>query len=482
VRSLVFPNSALTPSLQDIKLKMSTKVKGLPQFVHPKPIVQQKRATPTPPPVYRPQPVPKVLQTKKAPGAPDPRGPNAVMRSHAAPHTRANNAPRIERPNVLVQRGACKPPVCQPKADPRPHVRPATPAPSHVRPQLRVAQARLARPNANRHKGVVQPYIPVKYREWKAAHPQQGLADYLALVQNERRYATDFAEDDGPKRYATNLAAEAAHFDAELARYHNKPKKQVVKALDALVDRINLVLNEAHGKGYVNDFTKPALMGGAARLPTNDWEAGRHEGVIRTFSQLVAKRSGTLTASTHGNPDVPVVPYSEAKRYLPWALCSLIKRIYDGWVSGAPLDTRTVPERGDRNAAVAVPPSLAVARSGAMRSWHMDAHGLLPASPAAAAPAANVTAVSNYVDRHSATPNNMGHAVAASGYIEYTGAGHGVDVANVRILLDYRQGKIFLCYHYQLWSNAGDNPLTHGQNPAGNLDRNNPWVNINMTA
>jgi hypothetical protein len=345
-----------------------------------------------------------------------------------------------------------------------------------------VAQVKLARPGANRHTGVVQAFIPVKYREWKEAHPQQGLADYLTLVQNERRYAHDFAEDEGPKKYATNLTHEAAEFDAALAKYGNKPKKQVIRALDALVDRINLVLNEAHGKGYVNDFSKPALAraGGGGFLATNDWEAGRHDGVIRTFSELVAKQSGTTAASRAGNPAVPIVPYSQAKRYLPWSLCSLIKRIYDGWVSGTPLDTRSVAERGDRTAAAPVPPSVAVSRSGAMRSWHMDGHGLLPASPAPAAPAANVTAVSNYVDRHSATPNNVGHVAAAAGYIEYTATGHGVDLANVRVLLDYRQGKIYLCYHYQLWSNAGGNPLIHGQNPTGIEDRNNPWININM--
>lgn len=461
---------------------MSTKVKRppvAPPVYRPQqnPIVQAKRAAPTPPPVYRPQPLPKVLQTKKAPGAPNP--PNLGMKPNVVRHTHAVNVPRNEPPKVLAQRNVYTPPVCQPKIDPRTPVRQAAPV-TPARPQLRAPQPPLARPNTNRQAGVVQPYIPVKYREWKAAHPQQALGDYLRLVQNERRYAEAVAEDDGVKRYATNLTAEAADFDAALARHHNKPKKQVVRALDALVDRINLVLNEAHGKGYVNDFAKPALMGVGARLPTNDWEAGTHEGVIRTFSQLVAKRSGTVAASTHGNPAVPVVPYSEAKRYLPWSICSLINRIYDGWVRGVPLDSRTVPERGDRNAAAPLPPSLAVARSGAMRSWHMDAHGLLPATPAPAAAAANVTAFSDYVDRHSATPNNMGHAVAASGYIEYTGTGHGDDLANVRLLLDYRQGKIFLCFHYQLWSNDNDNPVIHGQNPAHFQDRNNPWINLDM--
>ena len=411
---------------------------------------------PVAPPVYRPQPLPKVLQTKKA-----------------ATHLQAPAKPPVQR-NIYT------PPVCQPKVDPRTQVRKAAPAPLPARPPQRVVQPKLVRPNVYRPAGVVQAYIPLKYQEWKEAHPQQALASYLRLVQNERRHAEAVAEDDGPKKYATNLAAESAAFDAALARHHNKPKKEVIKTLNALVDRINLVLNEAHGKGYIVDFAKPALMAGAARLPTNDWDAGVHEGVIRTFSQLVAKRSGTVAASTAANPAVPVVGWSQAKRYLPWSICSLIKRIYDGWVSGTPLDTRSVAERGDRNAAAPVPPSLAVARSGAMRSWHMDAHGLLPASPAPAAPAANVTAVSNYVDRHSATPNNMGHAAAANGYIEYTGTGQENDLANVRVLLDYRQGKIYLCYHYQLWSNDGDNPLTHGQNPAGIQDRNNPWINIDM--
>lgn len=430
----------------------------------------QTRKPPAAPPVYHPQPTPRVLQAKKAQGEASARTAAPERKPGGVTRRPPNNPPQVGRPNFPAQRGGGRtPPVCQPKAAEVTHARRGAPGPP------------AARPVANRRAGVVQPFIPVKYREWKEAHPTKGLADYLALVKNERLYAERLAEDEGTKKYATNLTAEAEFFDTMLARYDNKPKKQVVRALDSLVDRINLVLNEAHSKGYVNDFKKPAEVVEHRRLPVTDWEQGSHRDVIRTFAELVNKQSNTLASRGAGNPDIPVVPYSQAKRYLPWSACFLINKIYDGWKRGVPLDSRTVEQRGDNQAADA-PPSLAVHEPGAMRSWHMDQHSLLPTNPALDATPANVQNFSDYVARYSATPNNVGHAVAPSGYIEYTGTGHESDYANFRILLDYRRGKIFISFHYQLWSINGDGPQTHGQNPAGHQDKNNPWINIDMNA
>ena len=76
----------------------------------------------------------------------------------------------------------------------------------------------------------------------------------------------------------------------------------------------------------------------------------------------------------------------------------------------------------------------------------------------------------------------MGNDAVPSGYIEYTGTGHGNDYANFRLLLDYKQGLIYICFHYQLWSNGNNNPQLHGQNPAEHQDKNNPWINIKMNA
>jgi hypothetical protein len=60
--------------------------------------ITQARKLPFPPPVYRPQPVPKVLQTKQASGNPNPAHSRIISTRHAAPHVA-----QPQRPPVVVQ-------------------------------------------------------------------------------------------------------------------------------------------------------------------------------------------------------------------------------------------------------------------------------------------------------------------------------------------------------------------------------------------
>ncbi len=286
------------------------------------------------------------------------------------------------------------------------------------------------------------------------------------------------AEDDEPEYDRKKLVGAMTRYQAvdRLRTLGQRKEKGVIEALDNLVDRINIVLGKSHQKGYLNEFSKTKTPT-SQHFPSTDWDSGIADPVIATFAKLAAHKSGQFTPANR--PEVPKVPYSVAKRYLPWSLCFLIEQVYAGWRTGVPLDTRSELERGDRDADL--PPSIGVGRAGAMRSWHMDVHALLPANDATDL-AVNPQAVHDYASRHSSTMNIMGDHDAPQGYIEYTGTGHGNDYDKVRILLDYKNGRIFLTCHYQFWSVAAGTSHTHGQNPAGNADKNNPWLNLDMSA
>lgn len=142
---------------------------------------------PTPPPVYRPQPLPRVLQPKTAAGVPAPLAPQA-KRPPAAPPVYRPEPKKIVQPKMASPRTPhpSAPPVYRPQPTPRvlqlkPSAARQTPAsPLHQRPT-----ATPARRAAGSGPVQLKPALPAPKAEAPRPTPRQGVIQRVLKITND---------------------------------------------------------------------------------------------------------------------------------------------------------------------------------------------------------------------------------------------------------------------------------------------------------
>jgi hypothetical protein len=233
----------------------------------------------------------------------------------------------------------------------------------------------------------------------------------------------------------------------------------VADVLTALVRNINIALTDLVGP-----------PSGYEAADNENWGSVQH--AVEATNNLTDPGLGHTAPQGNGLAVIKTVPWSSVKSNFPPTLFRLIRDIFGSWRGGQPMDERSPAEQGNRTLNSDTP--------GALRSWHMNTSHTLPPNAAAPTPA-NAVNLENHYQNTSGVMNALGIAGPAGpiGFAEYTGTGILNDAHNSKIILDYRQGHIYLTLtHYQFWTNDHDNFQTEGQ-AAGT---NNPWFRIDMNS
>ncbi|CAN5897947.1 hypothetical protein BH11BAC7_BH11BAC7_31040 [soil metagenome] len=343
----------------------------------------------------------------------------------------------------------------------------------------------------NRGEMPLQRTIVVSYTEY-AANANAGYNHKTKL----KSYFTNFVKEDyemALQYYDTTLAPP----DADILADHTSVQTGIAAGTDlatteaemiTLVNGINQVLTRviaAHPAYNLENHESKY-----ARTAAGAWDY--HGAALVSWENTVAAHvNGTTNARimNAGAPDaVQSVNFSDVRLLIPPALRALMLDIYYKSAAGGIIDSRSAGERAAR--------SVTVDKPGAIRSWHEDSRGKLPAS--------------GYVAPHGMLPNNVpaamaplhnhyaatsgagggagaGAAVAPSGFIEYTGTGIANDQHNSKIVFDYMNNHIYLTLsHYQYWGrNAGghyDNMAQDAGNAAqtGAQTLHGAWVKVVM--
>lgn len=251
---------------------------------------------------------------------------------------------------------------------------------------------------------------------------------------------------------AAVLAAGAANWNA------------VAGVLKSLVVNINEALD-----GVANVPTGYAADDGAnwANVQT---AVGAAHGAVNAGVAGVAPQSHSPDARA-----IRTIYYSTAVGVFPPPLVRLLRDIHAAWKTGQVIDQRS---QADQAAG-----TLTANNPGALRSWHMNTSATLPAAPGGVTPP-NAVALEHHYTATSGVMNALGVAPPPGpvGYAEYTGTGILNDAHNSKIILDYKQGDVYLTLtHYQHWSNIGAGFNTLGQVPSA-AGAHSPWFKIDMNA
>ena len=221
-----------------------------------------------------------------------------------------------------------------------------------------------------------------------------------------------------------------------------------------------------------------AALAGIANVPT-----GYENGEVGNWADArtaVTAAHGVVNADVAGvapqsdAPDarrIPTIDYSAAIGVFPQSLVRLLRDIHAAWKTGDVFDQRSQTDQQNR--------TLNADDPGALRSWHMNTSRTLPAAPEGVPTPDRANALEEHYTNTSGVMNALGVIAAHPiGFSEYTGTGIRDDAHNSKIVLDYRQGHIYLTLtHYQHW--AGDE--TFGQVPSA-AGTHSPWFKINMDA
>lgn len=178
-------------------------------------------------------------------------------------------------------------------------------------------------------------------------------------------------------------------------------------------------------------------------------------------SSVTVRRKGKKTGKEPEKHEPLVqIPWDDAKAFLPAALTRLIFDIryqIEPRARGGQqvIDERTEQEKLNKQKSPSEP--------GSLRSWHQDSKGFLPANPG------QVPEGSRALHEHYTGTSQPGvgsstkeqQIDAPRGYAEYTGTGAKDDVHNVKIVFDYIQKRVYLCFsHYQYCALFFTNPGT----------------------
>jgi len=239
--------------------------------------------------------------------------------------------------------------------------------------------------------------------------------------------------------------------------------KLAAVALDNLVDAVNKALARVN-------FGPIPQLGPYSNVANDCWnDVGA---ALRAMEALVANGLPALAPEDGNMPNIPGARWSVAKDQLPVSLRDLIRDIHARWKVGTYLDRRTAAQVLARTVTSDIP--------GALRSWHMNVLGSLPAMGNVATPA-NAQNLHTHYTNTSGVMNALGVAPAGPiGYAEYTGTGIRADVHNSKIVLDYKRGRVFLTVsHYQLWD-QGAPYVARGQDAGSGAF--SPWFYFDMGA
>lgn len=279
-------------------------------------------------------------------------------------------------------------------------------------------------------------------------------------IMTEYKTVESYCTDDG--LIATAKAAVKAATAAARAAA-TPPTALEMTALKGLLDKAVTAINAALdvSQNLPNKYDKTA---------DDNWD--NEKKALGGLNALPV--SGTRKPQSKDMPEIPELPWSTAKAGLPVGLRRLLRDIYASWHAGGTLDNRSAKEVQDK--------TITSNNEGAMRSWHLNARGSLPAASDDATPA-NATAMEKHYKDTSKKPGNVDSDTDSPiGFVEYTGAGILNDSHNSKVVLDYKRGGVYLTVtHYQLWSTPQQDKFeVHGQNAQDG--QKNPWFYIDMQA
>ncbi len=169
--------------------------------------------------------------------------------------------------------------------------------------------------------------------------------------------------------------------------------------------------------------------------------------------------------------NIPVIPWSIAKKKIPTTLMRLIRDIYISWFYGSVMDCRSLDEQKAKKLNCDTP--------GALRSWHVNQSETLPDLGEVKIPGN----ARYFHDHYQATSNIMNivrqenpNINGPVGFAEYTGTGLGGNHDDCKIVLDYLKGCIYITLtHYQFWEDG------YTLSDQGQLSgTHNPWFKIDM--
>ena len=228
-------------------------------------------------------------------------------------------------------------------------------------------------------------------------------------------------------------------------------------ALETLVAAINAAFAQSKApSGY--EASDKANWGGV-------------DAAVKGAEAAVATGTPGRKPERKGVPEIRTIAFSSAKSTFPAPLWRLLRDIYGSWRQGGILDERDDDERANRTLNSDTP--------GALRSWHMNAEGSLPAHDKGDTPDRTAAFETHYQDT-SGTMNKLGSsATGPVGFAEYTGTGILDDKHNSKVVLDYKRGEVYLTLtHYQYWKKEGERVTSQGQVEGDN----NPWYRVDMNA
>jgi hypothetical protein len=195
---------------------------------------------------------------------------------------------------------------------------------------------------------------------------------------------------------------------------------------------------------------------------------------LASASKLSHKPAGKQPKKNEqGQPNIPGIKWSEAKGQLPGALRNLIRDIHTSWRLGEVMDERDeqARTRKEKNPNVA----------GALRTWHVNEQGQLPNIEGLQTPN-NAAALHTHYKDTAQHPYDKNNTAGPTGYAEYTGTGIKNDFHYSKLVLDYKQGIMYVTVtHYQNWKKSeGGVGYEIGDKQPNEGYPNSAWFYIDM--
>ncbi|WP_242049301.1 DUF4157 domain-containing protein [Aulosira sp. FACHB-615] len=244
----------------------------------------------------------------------------------------------------------------------------------------------------------------------------------------------------------------------------------VLQWLTSLVSTINYFspLLKSTGDKSVNDYedkSSRSWKDQAEALKEMHESKGKIEKLTFIDPNIDSKnRKNKVNSQELEQHKIPTIPYSVFKEVAPNNLVRLIRDIYFSWKTNIIFDMRTEDEIKKKD--------ITSDHPGALRSWHMNTENSLPQIPMPETYKLNK--IHSHYKKTSKEMNNVSIKMSNTseiskdkepvkdkepiGYAEYTGTGirnplnSNRDVHNVKIVLDYVTGKIYVTVsHYGNW-------------------------------